>query len=193
MNDVPFRIHKDSDFDAEVNFLTSIVDRDCCLPAYPFVATELSCQFDEFDWALSGEFWETVQKLSQLSSDVELLMAVLDPDPLSFFQFHFGHFGWARLPVAMTRRQYWEYIDVARPGNVADSILVVSQRIAWVPRSKKWCVWGERDSGLCVIGCSSRCQVNFAKGIDWALNWCRPWADAPYLEKFEHSFNDRSQ
>jgi hypothetical protein len=118
-------------------------------------------------------------------------MAVLAPDPVSYFQLHFGYRGWACLPVGMTTQQYWEYINQAPADNPADSILGVAERITWVPQSKKWCIWGERDSGLCVIGSGLSFHRDNARGIDWALDWCRPWATASYLEEFELNFKDR--
>jgi len=191
MNRLPLRIYENSDYDAQVNFLASAVDRRCKLPENPFFATGLTYQFDEFDWTMSGEFWETVRSLSRQSLDDELLMAVLDPDPVSYFKSHFGCYGWVRLPVAMTNHQYWELINKAPTDSPADSILGVAERIAWVPQSKKWCIWGERESGLCIIGSSSNFDVSNAKGIEWAVDWCKPWATANYLEQFELSFKVR--
>src|SRR5690606_31813151 len=93
------RIGDRDSYNAYTDFLQSAVNLRCKLPENPFCGTGLTYRFDEFDWALSGVFWETVRLLSSHSSDNEVLMAVLEPDPESYFKSNFGHYGWACLPV----------------------------------------------------------------------------------------------
>jgi hypothetical protein len=191
MKRIPMRICENSDYDAQVTFLSSIVDRHRTLPLNPFLGTRLTFRFDEFDWAMSGEFWETVQCLAGQSLDDELILAVLDPDPVSYFKSNFGYYEWDRLPVDMTKQQYWDFINQAPADSPADSILGVAERIVWVPQTRNWCIWAERESGLCVLASSSAYAWGNSRGIDWALDWCRPWANTAYLEQFELNFKGR--
>ena len=53
--------------------IASAVRPDVRLPAVPFESALKLVGFEECDWAMSGEFWPILQKLSSLSGDRELV------------------------------------------------------------------------------------------------------------------------
>ncbi|MCE2793650.1 MAG: hypothetical protein ACK493_15210 [Planctomycetota bacterium] len=190
MTSLPFKILESYDYEVQKSFLESVVNSHSKLPDNPFLGTGLKYQFDEYDWALSGEFWQTVQSLSSRSLDSEVLMAVLEPDPTDYFKVNFGFYGWTRLSVEMSNKEYWDFINQSPPESPADSVLGVAEKIVLIPQSKRWCVWGERESGLCVIASTIHHFENSSKGIEWAVQWCRPWATASYLEQLKLNFKE---
>lgn len=189
MNSSPIRISNCSEYDCESDFLDSAINRNCLLPRNPFLWANLTYRFDEFDWTLSDEFWRDIQCLSNSLND-EVLMAVLSPDPVDYYKMHFGHYEWARLRVAMSSQQYWGFINESPADSAADSILSVAEKIAWIPKSKNWCVWAERDSGICVIANNGSQFGNMQKGVEWAVDRCRPWATTSFLEQLEQNFGE---
>ena len=74
---------------------------------------------------------------------------------------------------------YWDFLNAAPASSPADSILLNSQVVAlWAP-SLKWAIWGERDSGLCVLASTPAMTPPSWKGMDWlrSLHPSAEWAD----------------
>ena len=130
--------------------------------------------FEEFDWALSNEFWPSIQKLAIASGDSSLLMAVLDPEPEGYFMKEFGYYNWADVPVSISQDDYWNLLNVSPEGSPADSVLVNSEKLIWLPHSAAWAIRGERSSGVCVLAARERAQIDSWHGVDWALKTCLP-------------------
>lgn len=62
---------------------------------------------------------------------------------------------------------YWNFLNAAPASSPADSILLNSQIVVlWAP-SLKWAIWGERDSGLCVLASTPAMTPPSWKGRDW--------------------------
>lgn len=128
--------------------------------------------FEEFDWAMSGEFWPVIQELAQASGDTSLLMAVLDPEPEGYFKKEFGYYNWANIPISASRDNYWELLNAHPESSPADSFLVNSEKVVWLPHSAKWAIWGERSYGVCVLAVRERMQIGSWHSVDWALEIC---------------------
>lgn len=130
--------------------------------------------FEEFDWSMSDGFWSFIQDLARSTGDASLLMAVLDPEPEHYFKKEFGYYNWADIPVSASSDDYWELLNSHPEDSPADSFLVNSERVIWLPRSAKWAVWGERSYGVCVLATRERMQIGSWRDIDWALKYYFP-------------------
>lgn len=131
-------------------------------------------RFEEFDWAMSSEFWPAMQALCRSSGDTTLLLAVLDPDPLNYYVKEFGYFNWAKLPISASSEEYWELLNQHPEQSPADSLLVNSEKIIWLPPSGEWAIWGERSFEVCVLGCREPNQGDSWHDVDWALETAIP-------------------
>ncbi|MBV6500828.1 MAG: hypothetical protein CJBNEKGG_03315 [Prosthecobacter sp.] len=162
-------------FDRLHAYLDSIICTNVRLPKVPFKAPLKANGFEEFDWILSGEFWSTLQDFATHSGDHELIFSVLEPDPVNYFKETFGYYNWAILPSSLSIDDYWDFLNNAPNNSPADSILANAQVVVITAPSKRWAVWGERASGLCVLA-----TVNNDKMPDW--NNIR-WLSALYKNK----------
>jgi len=139
------------------------------LPQNPFRHFYENFSFEEFDWALCDEFWKNIQKLALQSVDKYLLMAVLNPDPIHYYKKEFGYYNWSIIPTAASDNEYWQFLNHHPQKSPADSIFINSEKIAWLPPSKRWAIWGERSYELCVLGHQTDIEASSWKDINWAL------------------------
>ena len=103
---------------------------------------------------------------------------MLDPDPVQYFKKAFGSYNWATLPKSLSSNEYWDFLDSAPHENPADSILVNAQVVVVTMPSKRWVVWGERESGLCVLASKYNDNLPDWHGLGWvaALHPSEEWA-----------------
>jgi hypothetical protein len=144
------------------------------LPSQVFQEGFIRFEFEEFDWAMSSEFWLSIQDLSRFSGDESCLVAVLDPHPSDYYKKEFGFFNWANLPVSASPDEYWSLLNQHPDGSPADSLLANSEKIVWLPQSGKWAVWGVRSSEVCILGWREAAAPVVWHDVDWALKTAVP-------------------
>ncbi len=144
------------------------------LPDQVFCKRINKFSFEEFDWAMSADFWVEIKTLAQSSGDKFILVAVLDPDPQIYYKKEFGFFNWAVLPVTASAQDYWNFLNLYPAGSPADSLLSNSEKIVWVVPSGKWAIWGERSFGVCVLGCLEKLSESSWHDVQWALKTAMP-------------------
>lgn len=149
--------------------LESAVRLDIRLPKMPFQQSFRVLGFEEFDWAMSGEFWPVLQKFASQSGDQELVFAVLDPDPVNYFKAAFGYYNWATLPATLSSNDYWNFLSSGPAESPADSMLGNAQAVVFTVPSKRWVIWGERESGLCVLASAYGDMVPAWNNLDWVM------------------------
>jgi hypothetical protein len=126
--------------------------------------------FEEFDWAMSADFWNTLLQLATESLDSYILMAVIEPNPVDYFYNEFGYYSWFKLPVNISTDDYWDILSLEPEGSPADALLFNSDVVVWVPPSKKWAIWGERSHGICILATSNdQFQLASWRSVDEAL------------------------
>lgn len=184
---VPF-IHDDQIFSAVRKGVSSAVDLERALPDRPFRKSFESYSFEEFDWALSAEFWSSAKALARTSGDQAIIMAVLDPDPVRYFKAAFGFYNWAKLSVDLDKDDYWAFLNQAPAKSPADSVLGNSERIVWLPPSEQWVIWGERSSGLCVLASNQGHQSVPWKSLAWAQSMCPEGETSSFAQKLQLNF-----
>jgi hypothetical protein len=172
-------------FEERSKQLRNVVLVDRCLPEQVFHDQFHRFAFEEFDWAMSSEFWLCLQELAQVSCDTLVLMAVLDPDPKDYFLREFGYINWADIRTSMSASDYWNLLNAHPKDSPADSVLANSEKVVWLPHSGKWVVWGERSRGVCVLAARNR---GLLEGIS-----CGSWrnADKALNGFLANSFKDR--
>ena len=158
----------DEHFDLLCGRVERFLKKDVNLPDNPFEISFKHYAFDEFDWALSGDFWRAISKLIVRYEDESVLVAVCDPSPREFKE-AFGYYNWAKLPASLTVTDYWDFLNIAPEGNAADSILATCEEIMWISSSGQWAVWGERKAGICVLGSKDIPKDSDWKNIEWVI------------------------
>lgn len=150
--------------------------------------------FEEFDWAMSANFWPYLQKLCQHSGDSSLLVSVLDPDPITYYKKEFGYYNWAVLPALASSDDYWALLNHFPEDSPADSLLANSEKVSWLPASRKWAVWGERRYATCILGYRKQEIFDSWNDVEWALETTIPNAflngviPLEFIEKFRRNY-----
>ncbi|WCK55593.1 hypothetical protein PP175_06515 [Aneurinibacillus sp. Ricciae_BoGa-3] len=125
--------------------------------------------FLEFYSAMDETFWDNLKQLAKLTNDKFVLMAVLNPDPLSYYFKEFNYFNWTKLPIELSSDDYMNILNLAPDESPADSIIDNSYTIVWISPSMEWAIWGERDNGVCVIGFKN--DTNVSEYLPYIPNW----------------------
>lgn len=102
------------------------------------------------------------EKLKQLAIETNeqfVLIAVLEPNPYEYYFNEFGYFNWVKIPTDVLDDFYFEVLEHSPAESIADSILYNSQKIVWTVPSAKWAIWGDRDYGVCILGCKVGCDL----------------------------------
>ncbi|WP_052516608.1 hypothetical protein [Paenibacillus popilliae] len=144
-------IKTDSQFQKVSALAYEIIDCKSRLPGQVFRGPFNQFHFEEFDWAMSEDFWPCLQQIAAKSQDPYMLMGVIEPHPVNYFYQKFGCYNWFELPPTMSGDDYWSVLGLAPTGSSADSLLFNSDVVVWLSPSKNWAIWGERTHGLCVL------------------------------------------
>jgi hypothetical protein len=145
-------IREIKDFEKLWDVVTSIFKINHRLPDQVFSPSYRNFLFEEIDWAMSADFWDSfIRPLALASQDTHLLVAVLDPEPINYFYREFGYYGWRKLAVDIGGGDYFKLLGVGPASSPADAMLFDSETVVWVPTSKQWAIWGERSSGACIL------------------------------------------
>lgn len=168
------------------------------LPSQVFKEGFVRFGFEEFDWAMSSKFWPTIQALCQTSGDTSLLLAVLEPDPTNYYKKEFGYFNWVTFSMSASPEEYWDILNRCPDGSPADSLLINSEKVVWLPQSGKWAIWGERSVEVCILGCRRPGYFGW-HDVDWALEVAMPNAfrnrmiPPEYAERFRCNYRAAAQ
>ena len=111
-------------------------------------------RFIDFDRTMEPEFWWMLSDLAILADggDPLVTVAVLDPDPVSYWHRHYNCYGAFRLVAFATDADYFASLATAPPESPADALYINSFRVAWLSNGERWAIWGERSRGSAVIG-----------------------------------------
>lgn len=156
-------------FEARRRRLEELLRSESGLPEQIFRKDFVWFAFEEFDWAMSADFWPEAQRLARGSNDSSVLMAVLDPSPSDYYKKEFGVYNWAELSIGLSSDDYWSLLNHHPKSSPADSVIANSEKIVWFPESGKWAVWGERSYGVCVLGARAKLSLDSWHDVEWAL------------------------
>jgi len=152
MDDKVTYIKTEKDFKDAWTLLNNVFQIDQRMPNQVFKEPFGCFIFEEFDWAMSGEFWDLCLKsLGHIFHDSYILTTVLDPDPVNYFYHHFDYYNMVKLPIDISRSDYWNSLETGPKSSPADAMLFNSEIVVWMPMSKKWAIWGERSYGICIL------------------------------------------
>ncbi|MBA8889503.1 hypothetical protein FHW12_003749 [Dokdonella fugitiva] len=190
MNETPDHILADGEFVKLKALLSSVVDPNCELPDSPFHSRLEHRKFEEFDWAMSADAWASLCSLAARSGDSWILVAVLDPDPVTYYKAEFGYYNWSMVPTSVTGEQYRRVLDTHPRERPADSMFVNSSVVVWTSPAAKWAIWGERRTGLCVLAAEEPDYGVDWKGLEWAMEIANLEQGAAFAERFAKQFAD---
>lgn len=117
-------------------------------------------RIEEFDWTLTPEFYPFIQKLALSSEDPYILMSVLEPDPIKYFDHHFGVLHWNRIPLDISNDEYWNIVSEEPEESPADTIHAHGDVIIWTSPSKEWAIWGERGDEVCILATENEMELH---------------------------------
>lgn len=144
-------VREKKEFDELKELVSDMLFSDDNLPQQVFREQFSHYLFEEFDWAMSDEFWDTIQKLAEQAKDDFILTAVLNPHPVNYYYKEFGYFNWTKLPINLSADDYFNVLELGPNESPADAILFNSDTVVWLSPSGKWAIWGERAYGICVL------------------------------------------
>ncbi|WP_294363315.1 hypothetical protein [uncultured Clostridium sp.] len=108
--------------------------------------------FNNFYRVLSEEFGDEIKILADKTNDDMIILAVIDPDPISYYYHYFKYTNWLKLSTKLTSKDYLELLEqVPEGGNEADSIFFYSNNLIMAPLSQKWVIWLDREYDVCII------------------------------------------
>ena len=139
-------------FEAMAGALKSLAETSHRLPERVFRGGYTRFHFFEFDRTLSESFWNFLQPLAVASGGSLLNVVILDPDPITYFGREFGMFGGIQLSTADSSSDYYDALILDPQSSPADALIYNSRVVAWFPNSGRWLLWGERGSGIAVLG-----------------------------------------
>lgn len=145
-------VREKNEFDKLNAMVKSIFDKEARLPEQVFCQPFNFFMFEEFDWTISGDFWNTVKNIAFETKDDFILTAVLEPSPEEYFYKEFNYFNWVKLPVNLSADEYLEALELGPEESPADAVVYNSYTVIWLSPSMKWAIWGERNYGISIIG-----------------------------------------
>ncbi|TQE68566.1 hypothetical protein [Leptospira noguchii] len=152
--------------------------------------------FIEFDESMTSRFWDEIRTWSSEKTK-EIIMAVIDPDPVGYYYRVFQRYNMIVLPKEAQYSQYSEALDEEPPNSPADSIFTNSTVIGWIPDSLEWAIWGDRGHEFCVIGSNSKIQIKYTDldlmEIEDALNIMQAYhrkLDSSFFETFRANYGE---
>lgn len=131
--------------------LRTTFNLDSSLPKQVFNCRYSRYVCEEFDWAMTGGFWEMLKMLSEVNGDSSIFLSVLNPDPITYYYTHFNTTNWVQFPVEFTEKMYCEALKCHPMDSIPDAIAYNSYTVAWIGTSKRWAVWGDRNFGICIL------------------------------------------
>ncbi|MEI5907051.1 hypothetical protein WAK64_08275 [Bacillus spongiae] len=160
MNLEKFFIKDDNEFELLKEKVMTIFNEKINLPEQVFSQEFGNFKFEEFDWAMSGEFWKTLKKLAVHTNDEFVLTAVIEPNPVDYFHKEFKYYNWIKMSIDLSTDNYFELLELGPEESPADAVLYNSYTVVWLSPSMKWAIWGEREYGICVIGLNDTVHHN---------------------------------
>lgn len=153
-------IKSNKEFEKIRNILNHIFFFDNLLPDQVFHNDYNNFLFKEFDFTMSEDFWNEIKHLANKTNDDFIIMAVLNPNPKSYYYKEFGYYNWAMLDVNISPSQYLDILNICPKDSPADSIFSNSFTIVFASPSMKWAIWAEREEGVCVVAFNSKISYN---------------------------------
>lgn len=147
-------VNKKDDFEKIWALIENAIDVKKELPNQIFNTLFRDYALEEFDWALTSDFWSTLQKLTTLSGDSEVYMGILDSGSKNYFLNNFGYYNIASLPMSMTKYGYADFLRETvqiPPIPIHYSLLFSTEIVVWFPPSLKWFLWGERAYTILIL------------------------------------------
>ncbi len=179
------------------DYINCIFNIGKALPEQVFNDKFSNFMFEEFDWTMSGEFWDEIKTLAVKFNDNQIYMLVLDPDQVNYFCKEFNYFNCIKLPISLEKKEYIEALESAPEGSPADAILYNSFTVVWTSPSMRWGIWGQRDYGISIIAFNKDLDsndflpyLNTWKSVDDAINgWMTlEFKDKIVPQKFKEPF-----
>lgn len=184
-----FFVQKYEDYQIAFLLLNKVFHIQKKLPNQVFKTPFSGFLFQDFDWTLTKDFWDTfLSPLGNVFKDNYILTAVLDPDPIHYFHHNFGYYNMIKFPSNSTANEYWKNLEAGPENSPADAILYNSEIIVWIPPSANWAIWAERNHEICILAFASESVQKLASPI--AKNWKLPnnVINSSILKKSSHEF-----
>ncbi|MFX3617839.1 MAG: hypothetical protein ACE3JK_09940 [Sporolactobacillus sp.] len=171
--------------------LNRILNLKANFPKFVFKRKYNYYSFNEFDRAISEDLWTDIKRLSKMSEDFKVLLAVIDPDPEQYFKRYFGYYNWAEIPVDTSEDDYINLLFKEPPSSPADAIVFNSELIVWMPLSMQWAIFANRSYNLCVLAtdCQPKLDASWGTLNSWIGSLSLEFSKKDELQAFIDMMN----
>ncbi|MEK4056429.1 hypothetical protein MHB84_22945 [Paenibacillus sp. FSL F4-0087] len=145
-------IKSSEEFEKASRLVSKVICVDERLPNPVFKVSFPNKVVFDFDYVMSYQFWDELEKIMDTFGDSSVIMAVLDPDPVNYYYSEFSQYNWCVLQKGTTADEYWNILNQGPEESPADAILSNSEIVIWLSSSLNWAIWGERSYGICILG-----------------------------------------
>lgn len=170
MNYKNFFIKNKDEYNKIREMVSEIFKIESSLPNQVFSKKYEDFKFEQFDLVMRGDFWNTLKQLAIQTNDDNILLAVLDPKPEEYYYKEFNYYNWIKFPVDLSVNEYYEILQYGPENSPADAVYYNSFTIVMFSPSMKWAIWGERWSGICIIGFQDKTYSK--KLLPLLSSWC---------------------
>ncbi|UXI70359.1 hypothetical protein [Tahibacter amnicola] len=143
--------------------------------------------FEQFDYALSADFWSVLQSLARAAGEREIWLGALTPS-IDWYRESFSVTPWLRIPITASAADYWNAINRPFDPRYPDSLLITAESMFWLSERSSFVVYGDRSSELCVLAAKKLVPPVFD---EVARNW-KSAGDAAKSFLYKHAPNFES-
>ncbi|MFB4212212.1 hypothetical protein ACE1TH_09940 [Shouchella sp. JSM 1781072] len=122
--------------------------------------------FNEFEWVLSEDGWNSIKRLSEVSRDNTIYISMVDDwDYVDETFEKYGFYFMAKLPTSISGVKF-EEILIEDIGKTNDSLMIVVNKAVIYPESLEWVIYVEREHELGVLAINNH-HLKEKHGKDW--------------------------
>ena len=133
--------------------------------------------FANWDMMFCKDLWPVAQEFAKTFHDDSVVIGVFDPDPSTFWKKHHGHYGWANIPVSISKREFSDVLNQDPDKEPPPAgIQLYGNTVVLFATSAKWAIWGDRRWETLVAGASEDAlSTGSFNGLRWASDIYLPY------------------
>lgn len=190
------------DFDLIDLSIDRAIDRSKILPDRVFRSAFKYFLFTTYDDLYMTFFLNHVKQYLDRVGERAFWLAVIDPDPRSYFFHHFGFYGAFEFLSSDNEDDYVSALNDYPKDYHADSLMSNSNSLVAVSSSGVWAIISSRDDDIAICGFSDRAQMEIFRsvygsdllnGVDAAAEYAYGASgDASRIERFHKNYSSDS-
>lgn len=181
-------IQRPHEFSEVIDKVDRLVDSSTSLPNYVFKEGFKTFLFLTFDEIFLKMFYERIVKFNDKNNDRSWWIAVLDPDPVSYFYENFKSYACVEFSRGDDSKVFVEALNFSPGGSSPDAIIHNSNSLAVLSEAGDWVIFGDRDSEIAVCAFKDKKKGEIFEVIygDELLGDVKEAADFAYGERSQY-------